>query len=263
MEKKKRYELLPFLISVLFLFIALITPAVSFSNPAGSINLYLSGYLTIYLYGHGFVGVWVTNPEITGPSLFVMATLLVSLVTLSIWTYDLREDLENFKILNFRYFLLLNAIVLLISVIFWTIQLSRVLGVLPEELIELGYNNIWELFSPSFGLIGIFFAAGLILSGIIYIQFNYEKILGKLLPIKVEKTIVEKTIVEKTNELNIIYLNILNELDHMKNIAKERYIEERRGLGYLDTLNEKEMRKYNRLNRMADAISLVLIKFKK
>ncbi len=251
--EKKRNEWVIFLVAVLFLFIALITPAVSYSNPAGSINLYLSGAISFNIYGYGSVWLRATNPEIMVPSGFAICTLFISLITLSIMTSYLRKDIRNFKVLNLRISLLFNALALLISVIIWTIQFSRVLGVLPEEIIEMGYNNIWELFSPSFGLFGIFIAAGLIVAGIIYIQFNYEKKIGKLLSTKAERI----------KELNMIYHDILNELDHISNIAKERYTEVSESMGYLDMLNEKEMRKYNHLNRIANKINSVLFKSEK
>ena len=61
----------------------------------------------------------------------------------------------------------------------------------------------------------------------------------------------------------MIYHDILNELDHISNIAKERYTEVSESMGYLDMLNEKEMRKYNHLNRIANKINSVLFKSEK
>ncbi|MFW9780805.1 MAG: hypothetical protein ACFFFB_00805 [Candidatus Heimdallarchaeota archaeon] len=249
--EKKRYAWAPFLVSVILLFIALITPAAWYINPAGSISLYLWGAVVIIIYGYGTSSGTITNPEVMTPAVFTVSILVISLFTLSILTSRLMKDIKNFKVLNIRYFLLFNALALLISTIIWIVQFTRAFGILPEELIEMGYNNIWDIFSPSFGLIGIFFAVGLILAGIIYIQFNYNKILG---------VFVLPPAAQRINKLNMTYRDILNEIDQIRNIAKERYIEKQENLNYLDMLNERELRRYNHLNRMADKINSVLFK---
>lgn len=250
METKKSNEWAIFLISLIFLFFALIFPAVSFSNLAGSINIYISGVVNVVIYGHGSAMGITSNPEIMNLSMFAMFTLVISLITLSILSYYLKKDIKNFKNLKIRYFLLINAVLLLIPTIAWIIQFDQAAGVLSEEITELGYENIWDVFSPSFGLIGIFISAGIIFGGVIYIQYNYLKIFEKLLPSKEEKR----------KELNIIHKNILRELDQITNIAKERYLQEENDSNFLKTLTKDELKKWSRLNQRLDKLSSVLQK---
>lgn len=244
--EKKRYEWALFLIPVLCIFIALITPAVSYYDPVGFISLYYSGVLLLYVYGHGSVSVVITNKTIMIPSVFTLSVMVISLFTLSILMGYLRKDLKNFKVLNLRYFLFINALVLLASVITWIIQFTRVFDPFPEGLIEIGYNNIWEIFSPSFGLIGIFIAAGMILAGVIYTQLNYKKLIGKF--------VVLSTKTDRFNELNRVYRDILKEMDQLRSTGENHYIKGQ------DILNESEMRRYNHLNWMANKINSVLFK---
>ncbi|MHA1192719.1 MAG: hypothetical protein ACTSP9_10540 [Promethearchaeota archaeon] len=250
METKKSNEWAIFLISLIVLFLALIFPAVSFSNRAGSINIYISGivYLVLYDY-YSALGI-TSNTGIIISSSFTMSTLVFSLITLSILSYYLKKDIKNFKNLKIRYFLLINAVILLIPTIVWIIQFDQAAGVISEEITELGYENIWEIFTPSFGLIGIFLSAGIIFGGVLYIQYNYLKILEKLLPSKVDKR----------KELNIIQKNILRELNQITNTAKERYLQEENDSHYLATLTKDEFNTYSRLNRRLDKLTSVLQK---
>jgi len=247
-ETKKSNEWAIFLISLIVLFFALIFPAVSFSNPAGSINMYISGIVNVVIYGNGSATGIGSNPEIMIPSAFAMSTLVISLITLSILSYYLKKDIKNFKNLKIRYFLLINAVILLIPTIVWIIQFDQAAGVLPEEITDLGYENIWDIFAPSFGLIGIFISAGIIFGGVLYIQYNYLKILEKLLPSKEEKR----------KELTIIHKNILHELDQITNLAKERYLQEENDSNFLKTLTKDEFYKYSRLNRRINKLNSVL-----
>jgi len=249
-ETRKSNEWAIFLISLIVLFFAMIFPAVSFSNPAGSINIYISGVVNVVIYGIGSAMGIASNPDIMIPSVFAMSTLVISLITLSTLSYYLKKDIKNFKTLKIRYFLLINAIILLIPTIAWIIQFDQAAGVISEEITELGYENIWDVFSPSFGLIGIFISAGIVFGGVLYIQYNYLKILEKLLPSKEEKR----------KELNIIHKNILRELDQITNIAKERYLQEENDSNFLKTLTKDELKKWSRLNQRLDKLSSVLQK---
>lgn len=250
METKKSNEWAIFLISLIFLFFALIFPAVSFSNPAGSINLYISGIVNLVVYGYGSVMGITSNPDIIIPSAFAISTLLISLITLSILSYYLKKDIKNFKNFKIRYILLIDAIILLIPMIVWIIQFDKVAGFLPEEITDLGYENIWDVFTPSFGLIGIFISSGIIFGGVLYIQYNYLKILEKLLPSKEEKR----------KELNIIHKNILRELDQITNVAKDRYLQEENESNFLKTLTKDEFKNYSRLIRRVNKLNSVLQK---
>ena len=250
METRKSNEWAFFLISLIVLFFALIFPAVSFSNPAGSINIYISGIVNVVIYGSGSATGIASNPEIIIPSMFAISSLAISLITLSILSYYLKKDIKNFKNLKIRYFLLTNAVILLIPTIVWIIQFDQAAGVLPEEITDLGYENIWDVFIPSFGLIGIFISTGIIFGGVIFIQHNYLKILEKLLPSKEEKR----------KELTIIHNNFLLELDQITNIAKERYLQEENDSNFLKTLTKDEFIKYSRLNRRVNKLNSVLQK---
>ncbi len=250
MEIKKSNEWAIFLISLIFLFFALIFPAVSFSNPAGSISIYISGVVNVVIYGHGSAMGIASNPDIMIPSAFAMSTLVISLITLSTLSYYLKKDIKNFKNLKIRYFLLTNAVILLIPTIVWIIQFDQAAGVLPEEITDLGYENIWDVFIPSFGLIGIFISVGIIFGGVTYIQYNYLKILEKFLPSKEEKR----------KELTIIHKNTLRELDQITNFAKERYLHEEDDSNFLKTLTKDEFKIYSRLNRREIKLNSVLQK---
>jgi hypothetical protein len=245
MEKKKSNEWIFFIIAWFILFIALITPAVSFSNSAGSIDIYLSGILSVYIYRYGSVSVAIENPEITSISALAESALVISLFTVLILSLYLRRDIANFKALRIRYYLLINAILLIIPTIMWIVRFGSALSVLPQELIDLGYHNIWEIFTPSFGLIGIFSASGLILVLTFYIQFRYQKILEKLLPTKADKI----------RELNSISQKLVIEMDQMINAAKQRYIE---AIDSPSILNKAEQRKFDRLSRIVNTIHRAL-----
>lgn len=247
MERKKSNEWGIFVISFIILVIALITPAVSYSNQSGTISLYLSGIIYITVYGYGSASGIGTNPEIMIPSAFAMLVSILSLFTLLVLAYYLKQDIRNFKKLNLRYFLFINAVILLIPIIAWIIQFDQAASVLPEEIIEMGYESIWEIVTPSFGLIGIFICSGIILAGISYIQFNYLKILEKLLP----------TVEEKRKELSMVHQSILREVNQIRNDAKKRHLDKNDSI-LLETLTKEEIKKYNRLNQRLDKLSSVL-----
>ncbi|MCJ7649451.1 MAG: hypothetical protein MUP85_12615, partial [Candidatus Lokiarchaeota archaeon] len=168
MERKKSNEWGIFVLSFIILVFALIFPAVSYSDQSGSINIYLSGIIYVTVYGYGSASGIGTNPEIMIPSAFAIFVSVVTLFTLIVLTFYLKQDIRNFKKLNLRYILLINAIILIIPIIAWIIQFDQASSVLPEEIIEMGYESIWEIFTPSFGLIGIFICSGIILAGISY-----------------------------------------------------------------------------------------------
>ena len=245
MEKKKSNDWFFFIFAWFFLFIALISPAVSFSNSAGSISIYLSGILSINIYGYGSVSVAIENPEITLASSLAESALVISIFTVLIFLIYLRRDIIYFKSLRIRYYLLINVILLIIPTIIWIVQFGNTLSDMPQELIDLGYHNVWEIFSPSFGLIGIFIASGLILGLTLYIQFRFQKILEKLLPTKADRI----------RELNSISQKLENQIDQMINAAKERYIENFDGPSLL---NNTEQRKFDRLSRMVNSIHRAL-----
>ncbi|MCJ7647836.1 MAG: hypothetical protein MUP85_04430, partial [Candidatus Lokiarchaeota archaeon] len=199
------------------------------------------------VYGYGSASGIGTNPEIMIPSAFAIFVSVVTLFTLIVLTYYLKQDIRNFNKLNLRYILLINAVILIIPIIAWIIQFDQASSVLPEEIIEMGYESIWEIFTPSLGLIGVFICSGIILAGISYIQFNYLKILEKLLP----------TVEEKRKELSMVHQNILRELNQIKNEAKNRYLDNNDSI-LLETLTKEEIKKYKRLNQRLDKLSSVL-----
>ena len=241
MEKKKSNQWIFFIFIWFILFITLITPAVSFSNSAGTIIIYLSGILTVHVYGYRSVSVAIQNPEITLISSLAESALVISLFTIFILTLYLRRDITNFKSLRIRYYLLINVILLVLPTIMWIVQFGSTFSVIPQELIDLGYHNIWEIFTPTFGLIGIFLASGLILVWILYVQFRFQKILEKLLPTKTDKI----------RELNLISQKLVKEMDQMISTAKERYIE---AIDSPSILNKAEQRKFDRLSRIVNSI---------
>lgn len=250
MESKKSNEWIIFLISAIVLGFAYLFPAVSYENQAGYIHLYLSGIVSITIYGYETVTGYVSSPEIMIPSTFAMYTIGYSLISLLILSYYLKKDIKNFKKLNLRYFLLINAVLLLIPTIAWIIQYNQVMNYLPQEIIDMGYETIWEILTPSFGLVGVFLCSGIIFGGVAYIQLNYVKILEKLLPARVDKR----------KELNMLYRGILCELDQITNNAKKHYFEEKNDSILLETLTKEEFRKYSRLNQRLDKLSSILQK---
>ncbi len=248
MDSKKSYEWVIFVFSFIVLGFTLIYPAVSYSEHAGSINLYLSGYISFTIYGYGTVSGFLLDPEIQITSAFAMFTMICSLFTLLILSYSLKQDIRNFKKLNLRYFLIINAALLLIPTIVWIIQYNQATSVLPQEIIDMGYESIWEILTPSFGLIGVFICSGIIFGGVAYIQLNYVKILEKLLP----------TREEKRRELNMISRDILRELDRIKKDAKERYFENKIDSILLEILTKEELRRYSHLNQRLDKLNSIL-----
>ena len=245
METKKNNEWVIFLISLIILIVVIFCPAVSYSNPAGFIYMYISGLVNIAIYGYGSTWGIGSNPEIMIPSGFAISTLVISLFTLSILSYYLKRDIKNFKHLRIRYFLVINVIILIIPTIVWIIQFDQAAGVLPEELTELGYENIWDIFTPSFGLIGVFIVAVIIFMGVLYIQVNYLKMLEKSLP----------SIEEKRHELDKLRKKFLSELDQIFNTAKDRNFQKLDNLDFQKILTKEEFKKYTRLSRRVNKLN--------
>ena len=164
-----------FLLSGIILFLGIVTPGAFYSYPAGSINIWMWGLISIYIRGYGTAISFATNPVFLIPSYIITLIMVLCLFGILIVTYLIKTRLQNFKWESF--FMLIISVVSLVTIIWWIIFMEAFFAVGIEELDDPAFTSFWGIFAPGFGVIGIFIEVIINIFGIVYIRNKITKTL--------------------------------------------------------------------------------------
>ncbi|MFX1571593.1 MAG: hypothetical protein ACFFB0_02510 [Promethearchaeota archaeon] len=171
-ELKNYLWLIPF-IGVIICIIALLTPAAFFENRQYNHTIYrwIWGFYYDKLISNFDQSVTIESRFFDNPlqliSSAITSTIIIACVIITLLSaYKRRSDLKN-GIIKAKTFLI-PAILIILSMITW----MTLMEIAELQLYDL---SMWNRYFPSFGVIGMFLGAGLIIVGFFLVKKNGSK----------------------------------------------------------------------------------------
>jgi hypothetical protein len=177
------------LLSGILAIIAVVTPVASINTMGISWNWWVWNLSVLGVSGLGSESVFITEVDFMIPSLITTSILIfsiISLLLLALKTRTRKLDTKNFESISVIIGVLLIGITIYYSV---AMDIAFYDGIVVEGIPFPAGIHFWDLFSPSFGVIGPFLSALLALIGAGVFRY-YSKRKGDLIPSKMG--IIEK-----------------------------------------------------------------------
>ncbi len=189
------------LIGGIIAIIAVLTPVASFDTMGVSWYWWMWTLSVMGISGMGSEALFITEVDIMIPSLIttvIMILNIISLLSLAIKTKTRKLDTKNFESTSIIIGILLIGITIYYLV---TIDSAFYDGLIIEGTsFPMGYH-FWEVFSPSFGVIGPFLSAVLTFIGAGVFRY-YSKRRVELTPIKMGTFEERRPIIKSEGGLN-------------------------------------------------------------
>lgn len=183
--KSKDYSWCFFGFTVIFILLGYITPAAGYSNSAGSISIFITGFGSFYIRTMGMGAGMTDNPTLLIPSTISSLIILGCLIFVIFTMYVIKKDIINYH--KMKYWLLVISGGIVFSTIYWIIAMFGII----VDIEGFENTNFWGLFSPGAGLVFMFLAAGINIASVVYIGYKYDEIVEKLKDEDIERIEME------------------------------------------------------------------------